>query len=135
MLRRRPRGFTLIELLTVIVILAILASIFIPHWEIAIEKADLTGCTENLHNMATAEQLYINDNSGVPSGALSGLVPNYLRVIPTCPATQSDTYTPGYSVNNVPPNFTYTMTCNGNNHAALGYGPNQPFDANGELGP
>ncbi|MHB2019389.1 MAG: type II secretion system protein [Candidatus Xenobia bacterium] len=135
MLRRRPRGFTLIELLTVIVIMALLAAIFIPHWEIAIERADLSGCTQNLHNIATAEQLYCNDNSGFPSPSLSNLMPNYLKVIPTCPAVSADTYTPGYTANETPPDLSWTISCNGTNHDALGYGANQPFDANGELGP
>ena len=134
MRRRRVQGFTLIELLTVIVIIAILAAIFVPHWQIAIERADLTGCQSNVKNIATATQMYCNDNNNQPPAALSQLLPNYISIIPTCPSTQADQYTNGYDPG-VAPEFGFTIYCNGANHTDLGYGPNQPFDQSGDLGP
>jgi prepilin-type N-terminal cleavage/methylation domain-containing protein/prepilin-type processing-associated H-X9-DG protein len=56
---RRRAGFTLIELLVVIAIIAILAAILFPVFAKAREKARQTTCTNNLKQLGTAFQMYI----------------------------------------------------------------------------
>jgi len=56
------RGFTLIELLVVIAIIAILASILFPVFAKAREKARQATCTSQVRQLATAVQMYVQDN-------------------------------------------------------------------------
>ena len=67
------RGFTLIELLVVIAIIAILASILFPVFAKAREKARQTTCTSQVRQLATAIQMYVQDNNS----RYPGVVPNY----------------------------------------------------------
>jgi len=59
---RTRQGFTLIELLVVIAIIAILASILFPVFAKAREKARQTTCTSQVRQLATAIQMYTQDN-------------------------------------------------------------------------
>lgn len=58
------RGFTLIELLVVIAIIAILAAILFPVFVSAKAQAQQATCKSNLKQLATACQLYSEDNGG-----------------------------------------------------------------------
>lgn len=61
---RRARGFTLIELLVVIAIISMLASMLMPTYSRAREKARTVVCLNNLKQVQGAIQMYVQDWDG-----------------------------------------------------------------------
>ena len=56
------QGFTLIELLIVVVIIGILAAIVIPKFSATRDKAFKSTIMSDLKNLASAQEVYFNDN-------------------------------------------------------------------------
>lgn len=96
---RGSRGFTLIELMIVIAIIAILSAILIPNHTRSRGRANLTACGQNTKTIATAVNMYTNENEGLyPRQTILGngsqwngsgapfLVPKFLATYPVCPA-------------------------------------------------
>jgi len=131
---RKQRGYTILELLTTLFIIAALASIMIPNLRRAIFKAHMSGCMSNVRNLATALQVYSNDNDAHYPDTLSRLTPQYISIIPTCQSVNADTYTPGYVTSD--DLRIFTLHCKGNNHQAVGFQPDEPyFDMSTGLNP
>src|SRR5438046_124964 len=60
--RRSPvRGFTLIELLVVIAIIAILAALLFPLFVQARDRARMSACASNTHQIGFALLMYLQD--------------------------------------------------------------------------
>ena len=73
------KGFTLIELLIVVVIIGILAAIAIPKFANTKEKAYVAAMKADLRNLATYQESYAADSSGLyfsGNGAVQGFSPS-----------------------------------------------------------
>jgi len=72
-----PSAFTLIEILVVIAIVSILAAMLAPAIAAAKNRGRMTGCVNNLHQLALALQMYSNDfENRVPRSAQDITDPN-----------------------------------------------------------
>jgi len=90
MVTKKKKGFTLIELLIVIAIIAILAGIIFASTGGARQKARDSQRVANVKEIHDALLMYEGDNPGTYPGALSGLVPKYLPVLPKDPVDGDD---------------------------------------------
>ena len=91
------------------------ALILLPAFLPVRSSGQLTACKSNCKNLATALEMYAEDNAGLYPDSLDKLIPgNYLRMIPTCPAAGEVTYK-DYRVSHKRNNFRFS--CVGNNHA------------------
>jgi prepilin-type N-terminal cleavage/methylation domain-containing protein len=84
---RARAGFTLIELLTVIAIIAVLATLLASTLGAAKKKGRLARCTSNLHQIALAMNMYLDDHEKRPPTFDALLEGKYLggREVLPCP--------------------------------------------------
>jgi hypothetical protein len=118
---------------TLLIALGVLVGAFIcllfanPRGMRSRAQGQLTACKSNCKNVATALEMYASDNKGRYPVVLSSLTRgNYLKLIPTCPAAGSDTYTASYQVQANPDRFSFY--CQGNNHPKAYAGFSPPYD-------
>jgi general secretion pathway protein G len=83
------RGFTLIELVIVMTIIAILTTIAIPRFTLAVRKAKEAVLKEDLHTMRSAIDSYTVDKEKAPQGLDDLVQAGYLKKIPVDPMTSS----------------------------------------------
>ncbi|WP_438314273.1 type II secretion system protein [Candidatus Caldatribacterium sp. SIUC1] len=110
--RKREEGFTLIELIVVVAILGFLLAIAIPRYMTAREQGAAAATKANLHNLATALELYLTERSAeLPANnqAFWDAIKDYVPTPPKPPKGNSYTYEKtdtGYKIED--PN-TYTI--------------------------
>lgn len=78
------------------------------------DHRNLTACTTNLKNYATACEMWAADHKGVYPKSFKQLVPEYLRHLPKCPAGKG-----GYSYRPDQKKL-YQVRCTSGGHKALG---------------
>jgi len=89
--KQHQKGFTLIELLVVIAIIGLLASVVLLALNSARQKSRDAKRLADVRQVASALELYFNDNSRYPATAEYGyggtlpLSPTYLTALPTYP--------------------------------------------------
>lgn len=62
----KTRGITLMEILAVLAIIALLIALLLPVIRIALERARLSQCITNLHQIGQAIQMYLQDYESYP---------------------------------------------------------------------
>lgn len=91
-------AFSLIELMVVIAIICILASMMLPVFSKAIEKAKRTACINNLKQMGLGGHMSANDNNdkfpSVPGGNSTNMVWNGTNYLHYARMLKSDTLNP-----------------------------------------
>lgn len=97
----RQEGFTLIEVLTVVVIIAVLASILLVTFLKARAQSTVAASKANMRSVASALETYFTDEDSYPA-VLTSLVPSYARGIPDDPCTNA-AYTFDVSMGGSPP--------------------------------
>lgn len=93
---KNKAGFTLIELLVVIAIIGLLASVVLLALNSARAKSRDAKRLADIRQIASALELYFNDNSGYATGTAGvlsatsavGLAPKYIGLYPTAPTPQ-----------------------------------------------
>lgn len=94
---------------------ALTLPILVPNFIKARGQGQLTACKSNEKNIATALEMYASDNAGrYPADFKLLMSGNYLKLIPTCPASGRDTYSESYQVQAAPDTFSFY--CSGKNH-------------------
>src|ERR1700730_14520698 len=82
---KEQKGFTLIELLVVIAIIGLLASVVLLALNSARQKSRDGKRLAESRQLATAFELFFNDNNDYPQ-SMASLVPTYITVMPTFPS-------------------------------------------------
>lgn len=109
---KEQKGFTLIELLVVIAIIGLLASVVLLALNSARQKSRDAKRLADVRQIASALELYFNDNNTYP-GAMASLTPTYMTSIPTYPGPVDSPCTTGngaYTYVQGSGGSTYTLT-------------------------
>jgi prepilin-type N-terminal cleavage/methylation domain-containing protein len=87
---RKDEGFTLVELMVVVLIIGILVAIAIPVFNAASASARLSTCKANQRTIEGAVQQYLAADPTFTwaAGGVAKLIPSYIKVDPTCPASK-----------------------------------------------
>lgn len=93
-------------------------------------QGQLTACKSNQKNIATALEMWAADHEGKYPRSLSELTPDYLKMLPECPVSRTETYSSTYKPMAEPTNYQFHCT---GDHSAAGMAPGLP-SYNGETG-
>ena len=94
----RTSKIGVIEVLVILGGIAVAAAIVVPNFIRGHRTGGVfTACKSNCKNIGTALEMYSTDWEGKYPSDMASLIPNYLKVIPECPAAGTDTYSRFYS--------------------------------------
>jgi prepilin-type N-terminal cleavage/methylation domain-containing protein len=84
-------GFTLIEIMIVVAIIAVLLAIAVPNFTRARERSRTKRCIANLKVIESAKEQWALETRAGPNAWVNltgsgGLVPRYIKTVPTCPS-------------------------------------------------
>lgn len=120
--KQNQKGFTLIELLVVIAIIGLLASVVLLALGSARQKSRDAKRLGDMRQMASAMELFFNDNNAYPQ-SLASLVPSYIGAIPTYPSPYDSctptSYTASYTVPATPASTYQLLFCLSQNTGGL----------------
>jgi hypothetical protein len=85
-----------------------------PNTQRSHSEGGLAGCRTNQDILRTALTDYARDHDGHFPNTLRALDPVYVRAMPTCPQSGTDTYSPTYEV--APDAQRYTLSCSTGHH-------------------
>ena len=103
----RPTRLT--GLATVAVTLVLLGQVLAPNFSRGRSSSDGSACQRNLKVVTQALESYRKEHAGAFPDQLSQLRPGYLKVLPDCPDSGQDSYSPGYQVS--ADHHSYTLKC------------------------
>lgn len=90
---RKEEGFTLVELMVVVLIIGILVAIAIPVFNAAKANAQRKSCFANQRTIEGSVQTWVADDHVLAAMSAiqlnAALVPQYIKVPPTCPMTKA----------------------------------------------
>ena len=111
---KRPKGWSKAALLALLATIALL-----NRYRVHESLLDHGQCGRNLQTLAHAVERYAADHHGRPPGRLDQLLPEHLRAVPRCPASQRQSYAifAGFTapLGGGNPN-AYYLFCHGNSH-------------------
>lgn len=120
---KSPIGLIIIIIITIFTIWA--AVIGVPNYLRSRAGGKYTQCLANCKNIGAALETYADDNNGLYPDRLDKLTPDYLKVIPTCAGSETNTgYISSYSRSKEGDVFTFY--CTGKNHEILNIDENYP---------
>lgn len=105
-------------LFTILILLGslILVTIFVPGCITTGKPSEnLMKCQSNLKNIGDALEIYSDRNGGLYPALLDQVTPDYVKVLPTCPAAGTNSYAYLRSDKG----DVYTMYCRGDYHSAV----------------
>lgn len=106
--QKTQKGFTLIELLVVIAIIGLLASVVLLALGSARQKSRDAKRLADVRQIASALEIYFNDNNGYPASTAS-LVPNYMGQVPLFPTPNDGCNTTSYNYSATSGSATYQL--------------------------
>ncbi len=83
----------------------------------------LTACKSNQKNIATGLEMWAVDHEGKYPTSLAELTPDYLKMVPHCPVSDTDTYSSTYQTLAEPKNYEFHCT---GDHSGAGVAPGLP---------
>ncbi len=107
-LKQNQKGFTLIELLVVIAIIGLLASVVLLALGSARQKSRDAKRLGDVRQIASAMELYFNDNNSYPT-TYASLSPSYIGQMPTFPTPNDSCNTTSYVYTRGTGGATYTL--------------------------